>query len=393
MPDMRQTATPSQGRQVTPGISVLLADRRDLIAGRRVGVLTNHSAVLPDLTSTADALLAVAEVRALFSPEHGFHGAAAEGVGVADEWHRAGVPIYSLYGANLAPAREQLAGLDVIVCDLQDIGCRFYTYAWTVAQVMQAAARAGVALVVADRPNPIGGAIEGPGVAPEHRTLVGLHDVPIRHGMTLGELMRLVDREWGCGADLTVVPCVGWRHSLFWEATGLPWAPPSPHMPTPATALLYPGTCLLEGVKVSVGRGTARPFEWLGAPWIDGEALARALNDLALPGVRWRPVQFQPCAGPFAGEVCRGVQPHVTDRRAIRPVAAGVGLVAALWRLHPAPFAAGAAFDAAHFDRLAGSAHLRAAIMAGAAPEEIAAGWRAYERDFAERSAPVRLYA
>ena len=169
---------------------------------------------------------------------------------------------------------------------------------------MQSATAAGVAVIVADRPNPLGGAVEGPGVDNDYRTLVGLHDVPIRHGLTLGELARLANGELGIDCDLTIVPCEGWRRADGWEATGLPWVPPSPNMPTAATALVYPGTCLLEGTNLSIGRGTALPFEWLGAPWIDGIVLAGALNEADVPGVRWRPIAFQPCAAPYAGELC-----------------------------------------------------------------------------------------
>jgi uncharacterized protein YbbC (DUF1343 family) len=390
-----------------------LDDRRDLLAGRRVGVLTGPSGVLPDLTGSAEALLHAADVRALFGPEHGLLGAGAEAAQVADGVHRSGVPIYSLYGQQLVPTREQFADLDVMVCDLQDIGCRFYTYAWTLIKLMQAAAQAGVAVIIADRPNPLGAAAEGPGVDAAHRTLVGLHDVPIRHGLTLGELARLVDAELAIGCDLTVVACQGWRRAMFWDATGLPWAPPSPNMPTAAAALVYPGTCLGEGANLSVGRGTARPFEWLGAPWVDGPALAAALNAMELPGLRWRPLAFEPCLAPYAGELCQGVQPHITDPRAFRPVLAGVGLLTALRRIHPDTFTLSAIgsvyadpeemqrrmydrqlnWASAHFDRLAGSAELRGAIEAGAAPGDIAATWRAYEAAFQERAAPFRLYS
>lgn len=375
-----------------PGISVLLAERRELIAGRRIGLLTNQTGVLPDLTSTVDALDAVAELAVIFSPEHGLHGAAAEGAPIADDRHPSGAPIRSLYGAQLRPTPAQLrpdgAPLAAIVCDLQDIGCRFYTYVWTLQHLLAAAGAQDIPVIIADRPNPIGGAIEGPGVAEGYRTLVGLHDVPVRHGLTIGELARLVNAEAALGCDLTVVPCAGWQRAERWASTGLPWVPPSPNMPTPETALLYPGTCLLEGINVSVGRGTARPFEWLGAPWIDGAALATALNAAALPGVRWRPIAFTPCAGPYAGEICRGVQPHVTDGARLQPVAAGVALLAALCRQHPAQLR----WQPDHFDRLAGSARLRLALIAGVEVAEMAARWRDEEERFRARIAPALLY-
>jgi uncharacterized protein YbbC (DUF1343 family) len=397
---------------VQPGISILLGERRELIAGRRIGVFTNQSGVLPDLSSSLDALRSVAAVQTIFSPEHGLYGAAGEAEYVASEVDRRGVRVVSLYGAHLSPTAEQLAGLDAIVCDIQGIGCRFYTYAWTLVKLIEAAGHAGAAVIVADRPNPIGGAIEGPGVEAESRSLIGLHDVPIRHGLTIGELARLANAEARLGCDLTVAPCGGWRRAMRWPMTGLPWAPPSPSMPTPDTALVYPGTCLLEGANVSVGRGTAKPFEWLGAPWIDGPSLAAVLNQKGLSGVRWRPVAFQPCAPPYAGQLCQGVQPHITSPAVFQPVTAGVALILALRQLYPQHFtisAAGSIYadeeqmvrrmypvqhvtDVAHFDRLAGSARLREQIEAGAPLEEITAGWRQFEEQYRARIAPVLLY-
>ncbi len=392
-----KSATPKghpNPKSVRPGISVLLDERRDLLRGKRVGVLSNSSGVLPDLQSSVDALLDAADVRAIFSPEHGLRGSAVEGAHIGDELYREQVPVYSLYGAQLSPPRAQLANLDVIVCDIQDVGCRFYTYVWTVIKLIEAAAQASIGVIIADRPNPLGGTqVEGPGVEPDQRTLVGLHDVPIRHGLTLGELARLVNGEARLGCDLEVVPCSGWhRHpkgTRHWADTKLPWVPPSPNMPTADMAFVYPGTCLLEGVNVSVGRGTAKPFEWLGAPWIDGVALAGALNDLHLPGVRWRPVSFTPCAQPYAGDVCQGVQPHVTDIHALKPVEMGIALLAALHQLHGNRLT----FDITHFDRLAGSAHVRQMIEAGAPHDEIVAPWQAYEQQFWDRAQPWLLYS
>ena len=397
---------------VRPGISVLLDERAELLRGKRVGVYTNHTGVLPDLTHTIEALAAQADLRAIWGPEHGLDGVAAEGALVEDAKTLAGVPIWSLYGDQLEPTAEQLATVDLIVCDIQDVGCRFYTYVWTMTTLIAAAAKAGVSVIVADRPNPLGGASAGPGVEPGYRTLVGLHDVPVRHGLTIGELARVVNAEQGYGCDLTVVPCAGWRRDMRWAETGLPWVSPSPNMPTLDTATVYPGTCLLEGVNVSVGRGSARPFEWQGAPWIDGVALARHLNALELPGVRWRPNAFTPCSGPYAGEVCRGAQPHVTDAAALEPVTMGVALVLGLRATHPEAFAISAAgsiyadaaemarrrypaqavWNTAHFDRLAGSSRLREQIEAGATLAEITAPWAAYGADWERRAAAFRLY-
>jgi uncharacterized protein YbbC (DUF1343 family) len=367
---------------------VLLDERVELLRHRRIGILAGPSGVLPDMTRSVDRLLRVSGLHAIFAPEHGLFGAAAEGAKLGDHVYH-GVPVYSLYGAHDSPTPEQLAALDVVVADFQDIGCRFYTYAWTLVKLMRAAATAAVAVIVADRPNPIGGAVEGPGVDPAYRSLVGLHDVPIRHGLSLGELARLANAELGIQCALTIVPCQHWRRSDRWQATRLLWTPPSPNMPAAETALLYPGTCLIEGVNLSVGRGTAKPFEWLGAPWIDGLALAETLNRMALPGLRWRPVVFQPCAGPHAGTLCQGVQPHVSDPDALQPVLAGVGLLAALQQLYGDDLV----WNEQHFDRLAGSGALRAALVGGAEPVELAAAWHPYEDGFRRRAAPFLLYA
>jgi uncharacterized protein YbbC (DUF1343 family) len=391
---------------IQPGISVLLDQRRDLLAGRRIGVLTGPSGILPDLRSSAEALAAAADVRAFFAPEHGLLGALPEAAHVADATHASGAPIFSLYGDQNAPTPEQLATVDVVVCDFQDIGCRFYTYAWTLVKLMEVAAQCGVAVIVCDRPNPRGGLqVAGPGIEPAQRSLVGLHDVPICHGLTLGELALLANAERTIGCELTVVPCMGWRREQRWAATGLPWAAPSPNMPSAETTLVYPGTCLAEGVNLSVGRGTARPFEWLGAPWVRGAELAAYLNAQALPGVRWRGIAFQPALPPYAGEVCQGVQQYITDSERYAPLLAGIALLAALRDTHPDMVAISTAdaiyadaaqmarrgyvaadqWQSAHFDRLAGSPALREALMAGAAPGEIVAGWQAYEAAFRER--------
>jgi uncharacterized protein YbbC (DUF1343 family) len=397
---------------VRPGISRLIETEQHLLAGKRVGILSGPSGVLPDLTSSVDALIEIADVRALFGPEHGLLGAGAEAAHVGDSQYRTGIPIYSLYGENLVPTPAQLADLDMIVCDLQDIGCRFYTYAWTIVKLMQVAAKEKVAVLITDRPNPLGGAIEGPGVVAEQRTLVGLHDVPIRHGLTLGELAQLANAELAIGCDLTVVPCQGWQREMLWSATGLPWVPPSPNMPTAEAALVYPGSCLGEGCNLSVGRGTARPFEWIGAPWVDAPALASTLNALELPGVRWRPQAFQPSLPTYVGEVCHGVQVHVTDPNLFRPVLSGVALLVALRKLHPTTFTLSAEgsvyadpeemrrrmyqpqrdWASAHFDRLAGSSTLRHAINDGASAQEIAAEWRPFEQSYRQRIAPFLLY-
>jgi uncharacterized protein YbbC (DUF1343 family) len=288
-----------------------------------------------------------------------------------------------------------LSGLEVLIVDLQDIGASFYTFASTVSLCMEAAAVVGVPPALLDRPNPIGDAIEGPLLEPEFASFVGLHPLPIRHGCTMGELALLFHRAFGVGDEPAVVPftstCASHPSSLIphpWN----PWVPSSPNMPAPETALVYPGTCLLEGTNVSEGRGTAKPFEWMGAPWIDADTLAERLRAAALPGAAFRPVYFIPSASKWAGETCAGVQVHVTDERAFRPVLTGVAILAAVRALWPEEFQWRESGGRFAVDRLAGTDRVRRAIDAGEAPVDIAATWTADETAFRSTRAPVRLY-
>ena len=353
------------------------------LRGRRVGLLTNPSGVTADLRSLVD-LLATAEgveLVALFGPEHGLAASAAAGELIGEEIHpRYGVPIHSLYGAQQAPTEASLAGLDLLVVDLPDIGSRFFTYNATVALVLEVCGRVGVPVLILDRPNPIGGVvIEGPLLDPAQSSFVGMLPIPIRHGLTLGELALLANGTQGYGADLTVLPVQGWRRDMLYPATGLPWVVPSPNVPTLATAIVYPGTCLFEGTMLTEGRGTTLPFELIGAPWLDADRLAEELNALALPGLRWRAAAFTPGHGRiYVNEVCYGVQLHPTDPVVLRPVTAALHLIAAARRLVPGrhgwrePWVAGGQLP---IDLLSGSTMLREAIDADATVEEIVASW------------------
>lgn len=386
--------------RVRTGLEILVAERRDLLAGRCVGLITHPAAMLPDLTASVDALLAAGvRVTALFGMEHGFAGTAADGAAVGHGTDpRTGLPVFSLYGATRAPTAEMLAGVDVLVYDVQDVGSRFYTFISTLYCILRTACQRGVPVVVLDRPNPINGlAVEGPSIAPGFESFVGIAPMPIRHGMTVGELARFFNAEYRLGAELTVVAMQGWRREMWFDGTGLPWVPTSPAMPHLSTATAYPVTCLIEGTNLSEGRGTALPFEVIGAPWLDGYALADALNRLALPGVRFRPTQFEPSASKHAGSVCQGVQLHVTDRDAFRPVRTGLHLLATLRALCPAHFAWASyprADGTAQFtiDRLTGSAVVRAALDAGTPAAEVAAGWAADEATFRAQRQPYLLY-
>lgn len=397
---------------VESGLDVLLAEKAASLRGRRVGVLCHPASVDRNVVHIVDALAAAGvSMTRLFGPEHGIRGEAQDMVGVQGDLDaRTGVPVSSLYGESfesLAPSVAELADVDVVVVDLQDVGSRYYTFIWTMALCLQRAAQAGVSVVVLDRPNPIGGvSIEGGEVEPAAESFVGLGSIPVRHGLTIGEVARLVQAglPWGgerfarpLDVDVQVFLMRGWRRELYFDETDLPWVLPSPNMPTVDTALVYPGMCLLEGTNVSEGRGTTRPFEILGAPFVDGYQLAEALRADGLPGVHFRPLSFRPTFHKFSGQVCGGVQLHVTDRRTFRPYATGVAVLRALRRL------AGSAFrwrtekyefvsDRPAIDLLTGSAAIRLGIDDGASLAELCATWATAEVAFAERRRECLLY-
>ena len=383
---------------VETGLARLVSEDGALLAGRRAGLVTHPAAVLPDLSSSLDALLGIGvHVTALFGPEHGFDGSVADGEAVGDARHRrTGLPVFSLYGANRGPTEDMLAGVDVLVFDVQDVGARFYTFISTLYHVLAAAGRQGRAVVVLDRPNPINGlAVEGPLVAPGLESFIGIVPMPIRHGMTVGELARYFNSEYHLGADLAVVAMRGWRRAMWFDATGLPWVPLSPGMPQLSTATVYPGMCFVEGTNLSEGRGTALPFEVAGAPWLDGDSLAQALNRLALPGVRFRPTHFVPSASKHAGLTCQGVQVHVTDREAFRPVETGLHVVAACRAQAPDRFeflASSWEGLPLHFDLLTGNVAIREGLLAGVPVADLVLGWPAAAAALAERRQPFLCY-
>jgi len=361
------------------GVEVLLEERADLLRGKRVGLVTNATGLDSQLRSDVDRFAGHPgfQLVALFGPEHGVRGDVQAGDPVASSRDAAtGLPVHSLYGEHREPTPAMLAGIDVLVFDIQDAGARFYTYPYTLAGVMRAAKRAGIPVVVADRPDPLGGVrVEGPVLDPALASFVGQFAIPVRHGMTLGELATLFNTEFGIGAELHVVAMQGWRRGEEPLRGALPWVPPSPNMPTPDTALAYPGLGLLEGTNVSEGRGTTRPFETFGAPWVDAQALADRLNAQALPGVRFRPAWFTPTFSKHAGQACGGVQLHVTDRAAFHPVRTGIAVLKALHDLHPEAFAF-LPGEPPFFDKLAGVDWLRGAILRGDPLDAIEARWQ-----------------
>jgi uncharacterized protein YbbC (DUF1343 family) len=389
---------------VRSGLEILRARGFRPLRGRTVGLVCNPTAVDRRLAHAADLLAGAAGVRlaALFGPEHGIRGDAQYMAAVEGERDPAtGVPVHSLYGrtaGSLRPTPEALRGLDALVFDVQDVGARYYTYQATMLFCMEAAAAARIGFLVLDRPNPVGGvAVEGPRLHPGFESFCGVHDLAVRHGLTVGELARLYRAERGLDLDLEVVACEGWRRGMLFRETGLPWVIPSPNMPTPETALVYPGTCLLEGTNLSEGRGTTRPFEWLGAPWLDGARLAADLARERLAGVRFRPASFVPAWDKHAGRRCHGVEIFVTDPRRFRPFRTGIACVLHARRQDPARFAwRRETYEFVEgvpaFDLLCGSSREREAIEAGATVEETTRAIAPEERGFARRRRPYLAY-
>lgn len=377
------------------GIDVLLDGHVAPLAGRRVGLITNHTGRNAAGESTIDLLFDHPEIElvALYSPEHGIRGAAEAGEKVASGTDsETGLPIHSLYGEIRKPTPEMLEGVDVLVFDIQDIGTRYYTYVWTMALALEAAAENDIPFVVLDRPNPIGGIqMQGNVLDPEFASFVGLHPVPMRHGLTAGELARWINGGARLGAELTVIELEGWTRGAWFDETGLPWIAPSPNMPTLESATHYAGTCLFEGTNLSVGRGTEIAFQQIGAPWLDHEALAERLNAYGMPGVHFAAVTFtpeNPGDGKFGGEVVRGVRFVATDRDTYDPTHAAVATLVEIQRLH----ADRLEWRTGHFDRLAGTAALRERITAGASLDEIVASWDQETADFRQRAEPYLIY-
>lgn len=379
--------------EVRPGVDVAASRPPAVLQGRRVGLITNHTGVDRGGTSTIDRLAAAPGVRlvALFSPEHGIRGSVADGEKIASETDaRTGLPIHSLYGETRRPTPEMLRGVEALVFDIQDVGARPYTYVSTMALGMQAAAEAGIPFVVLDRPNPINGTrVEGGVLDTAFATFVGMYPVPVRHGMTAGELAQMFNRAFGIGAQLSVVPVAGWRRGAWWDETGLPWINPSPNLRSLAAATHYPGTVFFEGINVSEGRGTDRPFEQVGAPWLRAADVVAAVEGLRLPGVRFEAGEMAIAAGAakFPGQTVPAIRFVLTDREAYRPVETSLRVIDAIHRLHPGQLE----WRVAHFDRLAGTDRLRAAIVAGTLPA-LLREWEGEAERFRAAREPYLLY-
>lgn len=378
---------------VEPGIDVLLRDSTALVAGRRVGLVTNQTGVDRHGVSDVDRLLdAKVNLVALFSPEHGFRGSADPGAQVASTTDSAtGLPIYSLYGRTASPTDSMLRGVDVMLVDLQDAGARYYTYIATAAEVMRAAAKRRIPVVILDRPNPIGGAMAGNVLDTAYTSFVGRLPVPMRHGLTMGEMARFANDVLAIGAELHVVPVAGWTRDQYYDETGLPFVKPSPNLPTLESLIHYPGLCLFEGTNLSVGRGTDHPFEQIGAPWLDASGVLAQLRLAPPPGVRFDTLHFTPHApgdGKFADTALVGIRLHVTDRAAYDPVQTAVRLLAAIRDVSPERFR----ISAPHFDRLAGTSALRVGLESGLGAAQLTAGWVAERQVFRERIGKYLIY-
>ena len=374
---------------------------RDLLRGRRLGIVCNPASIDAEFRHILDrARTAGVDVGAIFGPQHGFRSDLQENMIESphgrDDCRK--VPIYSLYSETREPTAEMLRGIDALLIDLQDVGTRIYTFIYTMANCLVAAGKHDLPVIVCDRPNPIGGvAVEGPMLDAGYESFVGQYAIPMRHGMTIGELARLFNEHFGIGAKLEVVEMRGWRREQYFDDTGLPWVMPSPNMPSLETAIVYPGTVLLEGTNVSEGRGTCRPFELAGAPWVHPERTASALNALHLPGAHFRPVLFEPTFHKHARVPCGGCQVHVTDRQQFPAVAAGVAIIDAFrradvdrfaWRDPPYEYE----YEKPPIDILYGSAALRERLAAGVGADEIAAEWRSPVAEFEKTRRKFLLY-
>jgi uncharacterized protein YbbC (DUF1343 family) len=401
----RDVPTPTASPSFRTGAQVLADGGFAQLQGKRVGLIANHTSLLgerhlADLLHEAEGV----QLLKLFAPEHGIRGTADAGAAVATETDPVtGLVVHSLHGDTLKPTPQMLADLDVLAFDLQDVGTRFYTYISTMGLAMQAAAEAGITFMVLDRPNPLGGnLVEGFTLEMENQSFIGMYLIPATHGMTVGEVARMLQGEGMLDGletlDLTVVPMEGWHRDMMWPETGLPWIPPSPNVPDFETAVIYPGACFFGSVEGNEGRGTERPFIQQGTLWGDSEALAAELNARALPGLRFEPATYTPRSLPgmstnprLQDQEVHGIRHVVTDARAVRPVEAGVNVLHAFW--HQAPDSLKATFFVdAPFRRVTGTAKLQQMILEGRTPQEIVAAWQPDVAAFLEMRRKYLLY-
>jgi uncharacterized protein YbbC (DUF1343 family) len=384
------------------GLEVIKKENFTRLKGRAIGLVVNPASLDSGLISTVDIFLNAhgVKVNVLFGPQHGIRGETQDNM---VEWEgfrdkQTGLPVFSLYGKTREPSREMMEGIDCLVIDLPDVGARYYTFVWTLALCLRTCKKYGKACVVLDRPNPINGiAMEGTVLDSRFASFVGLYPLPIRHGMTMGEIARYLNQEFKIECDLTVVPLEGWQRELWFDETSLPWVMPSPNMPTLATALVYPGMCLLEGTNISEGRGTTRPFEIFGIPGVDPYEVVKRLTKDDLPGVRFRPLYFQPTFQKHQEKLCGGAQIHVTDRNSFLPVLTGVAVIRTMYHMCPKKsFWKQPPYEYEEkklpIDILAGTDELRSQIERESSLEEIARSWQEKLEVFREVRKPSLLY-
>ncbi|QOS92828.1 DUF1343 domain-containing protein [Brevibacillus sp. JNUCC-41] len=380
-------------QKVSPGIEVLLKEEKDVLSGKKVGLITNPTGIDSKLTSIVDLLNDDPDINltALFGPEHGVRGDAQAGASVEyymDE--KTGLPVYSLYGKTKKPTPEMLKDVEVLVFDIQDVGTRYYTYIYTMAYAMEAAKENDIPFIVLDRPNPQGGeSVDGPVLEPEFSSFVGLYPIPLKHGMTVGELATLFNKEFKIGADLKVIKMKGWKRDMDYEETGLPFVLPSPNMPTVSTTFVYPATGLIEGTNVSEGRGTTKPFELIGAPYINSDELAGKLNALRLPGVKFRAASFTPTFSKHAGKLSHGVEIYITDREEFKAVPTGLHIIKTIQDLYPADFEF---LAAKNFNLLIGNGWVMSRIEEGSSVNEIMKEYQAKQDAFKKVRKNYLLY-
>jgi len=372
------------------------AEYKNVFEGKRLGIITNHTAYDRQGRFVVDVFRGMSgvTVTALFSPEHGLWGTAPDGEKIDSQTHPDyNLPVYSLYGKTQKPTSDMLRNIDVLVFDIQDIGARFYTYIYTMSLAMEAAADNGKTFVVLDRPNPINGiGIEGNILEPEQASFVGLYPIPVRYGMTIGELAKMFNGQgWLAGrvkTDLIVIPMEGWRRRMWYDQTGLRFIKTSPNMPDIETAAIYPGLCLLEGTNVSEGRGTKMPFRQFGAPWIDSKLLAGRLNALNLPEMRFEPVSFTPISSKYKQQECHGVRIIVSDRERLEPYLSGIRIINEIYRMYPGRFE----WRASHFDRLCGTSQVRSSITGNSSLDALRNKWRKELESFLKIRAGYLIY-
>ena len=387
---------------IKTGLEILLESKVRPLDRSRVGLIVNPASINSRFEHAADLFHQHSQINltALFGPQHGIRGETQDNM---IEWQsfrdqRTALPAYSLYGETRKPTPEMLANLDVLVFDIQDVGTRVYTFIYTMALAMEAARECGKRFIVLDRPNPIGGVqIEGNLLEPDFQSFVGMFPIPMRHGMTIGELALMFNREFGIGCELEVVKLDGWRRSMWYEDTRLAWVMPSPNIPTVDTAVVYPGSVMFEGTNISEGRGTTRPFEIIGAPFIEPDELVGEMMKENPTGVIFRPLHFQPTFHKFAVEICGGIQIHVIDRNAFKPVITGAAIISAIRRLYPDGFQWKQSpyeyvYDKLPFDVINGSSRLREQIEAGTPLAGIEESWRDGLSEFGERRKTYLLY-